>query len=91
MKKVPFFTRDRLIVSIDRVYTPSTFYMKSSVYLPHLKYVKSVFQEVIGTAIALYLLSNGGTLLLLIKQSSPVELAQQLLCISPLGEVHCYS
>ena len=35
MKKVPTATsalRDRYIVSIERVYTPSTFYMKSSVF-----------------------------------------------------------
>jgi len=35
MKKVPqlpVWARDRQIVSIDRVYTPSTFYMKSSVH-----------------------------------------------------------
>ena len=34
MKKVPtatFSLRDRYIVSIERVYTPSTFYMKSAV------------------------------------------------------------
>ena len=29
--KLPVCTRDRLIVSIERVYTPSTFYMKSAV------------------------------------------------------------
>ena len=36
MKKVPtatFALRDRYIASIERVYTPSTFYMKSAVCL----------------------------------------------------------
>ena len=35
MKKVPkatFALRDRQIVSIERVYTPSTFYMKTAVF-----------------------------------------------------------
>ena len=31
MKKLPVCPSDRQIVSIERVYTPSTFYMKSAV------------------------------------------------------------
>ena len=42
MKKVPTATcalRDRYIVSIERVYTLSTFYMKSAVYYKHIEYI----------------------------------------------------
>ena len=40
MKKVPQLpvcTRDRQIISIERVYTPSTFYMKSPVAMSIIK------------------------------------------------------
>ena len=62
MKKVPQLpvcTMDRLIVSIERVYTPSTFYMKSFVsnYLISLSTEISNYPISLNTEISNYPIS----------------------------------